>query len=357
MFRSVQRVRYPPFDHENSDPEGIPLVEVLLESESPPPPEFKIGNDKSWILEWRAENENDAGLPIITKEVTYTTLPFLMRTRNGWYIEPDPMHKIARKTIFPGVLILVVALLMHALEPALINIGFIPDLLFTPISIGPLDYPLMILIAFPVFVTPILVRVFANIKDIRRQNEYISNPLTNPEIEIGELCSEFVDLTKIKMPKGIEAKRARVQVGVAIPEREALLGAMGRKRFGQPSPGMSTELPERRISTADEHGTGVGESMPMTVGRGRLLLLEPMRVQDFGEWTKVKDLPIRMLGPSKPWPGTIYSAMIAVHWEIVIEAVRDDGTLMKWVRPITIDFPLTEIGFEDLPVRSGRSES
>ena len=33
MYRSVQRVRYPPFDHENSDPRGIPLVEVILESE------------------------------------------------------------------------------------------------------------------------------------------------------------------------------------------------------------------------------------------------------------------------------------------------------------------------------------
>ena len=357
MHKSVQRVRYPPFDHENSDPEGIPLVEVLLESETPPPPEFKIGNDKSWLLEWRPVREKDVNLPMISKEVTYTTLPFLMRTRNGWYIEPDPLHKISRKTIFPGVFTLVTALLLHALEPALINIELIPNDIFTSISIGPLDYPLMIVLAFPVFMLPILVRVLANIKDIRRQNEYIANPLPNPEIEIKNVSTEFVEISNIDLPKGIVATRARIQVGVAIPEREVLLRATGRRRIGQPPPGMSTELPERRITTADEHGTGVGESLPMTVGRGRLLHLEPMRIQDFGPWELLRDFPLKISGPPNPWPGTIYSAMIAIHWEIVIEAEKDGGLKMKWVRPITVDFPSKEIGFQDLPIRSGRSEA
>ena len=202
MYRSVQRVRYPPFDHENSDPRGIPLVEVILESENPPPPYFKLGNDDSWVLEWREESENDSSLPLITKEVTYTTLPFLMRTRNGWYIEPDPLHKIARKSIYPGVFTLVVALMLHALEPALINLEFMPEFIFTPISIGPLDYPLMLMIAFPVFIVPIILRVFANIKDIRRQNEYISNPLSNPEIKITNVNTEYiaVSYTHLTLP-------------------------------------------------------------------------------------------------------------------------------------------------------------
>ena len=357
MYRSVQRVRYPPFDHENSDPRGIPLVEVILESENPPPPYFKLGNDDSWVLEWREESENDSSLPLITKEVTYTTLPFLMRTRNGWYIEPDPLHKIARKSIYPGVFTLVVALMLHALEPALINLEFMPEFIFTPISIGPLDYPLMLMIAFPVFIVPIILRVFANIKDIRRQNEYISNPLSNPEIKITDVNTEYIEISNINLPKGVTAERARVQVGAAIPEREVILRSSGRRKIGQPPPGMSTELPDKRISTADEHGTGVGESLPMTVGRGRLLLLEPMRVQDYGPWKNIEELPMKISGPSNQWPGTIYSAMIAIHWEIVIEGVKDDGSKMKWVRPITVDFPATRTGFEILPVRSGRSES
>ena len=57
MYRSVQRVRYTPFDHENSDPKGIPLVEVILESDKAIPADFRIGNDESWLIEWRGETE------------------------------------------------------------------------------------------------------------------------------------------------------------------------------------------------------------------------------------------------------------------------------------------------------------
>ncbi len=357
MYRSVQRVRYPPFDHENSDPVEIPLVEVLLESENPPPPNLRIGNDSSWIIEWREETEGDSSLPKINTEVTTETLPFLMRTRNGWYIDPDPLHSTARKMIFPGVLVLVVALMLHALEPALISIAIIPDFIFTPVSIGPLDYPLMILIAFPIFIIPILLRVVANIMDIRRQNEYIADPLSSPEVEISNISVDGAEISKISFPEGITATRARVQVGVAVPKRDVLLEAIGRSKDGQPAPGMSTGLPERRISTADEHGTGVGESVPMPVSRGRLLLLEPMRVQDFGPWTDVVEESFILLGPSNQWPGNIYSAMIAIHWEIVIEASKSDGTRMKWVRPINIEAPNNVVSIDKLPVRSGRVES
>ncbi len=357
MYRSVQRVRYPPFDHENSDPEGIPLVEVLLESENPPPPNLRIGTDNSWIIEWREELEGDKSLPVIHTEVTTETLPFIMRTRNGWYIEPDPLHAKARKTILPGVVVLVLSLMLHALEPALIGITIIPDFIFTPFTIGPLDYPLMILIAFPVFIIPILLRVIANIMDIRRQNEYIANPLPSPGFEISNVSIDGIEISKISLPEGITATKARIQVGVAVPEREVLLRAIGRSRYGQPAPGMSTELPERRISTADEHGTGVGESVPMPVSRGRLLLLEPMRVQDFGPWIEVDNEKVILEGPSKPWPGTIYSAMIAIHWEIVIEAFKKDGTRMKWVNPIKVEAPNSRLFIDELPVRSGRTES
>tara|TARA_Y100000768_G_scaffold89197_1_gene64132 strand:+ start:977 stop:2050 length:1074 start_codon:yes stop_codon:yes gene_type:complete len=357
MYRSVQRVRYPPFDHENSDPVEIPLVEVLLESENPPPPNLRIGNDDSWIIEWREESEDDASLPVINTEVTRETLPFLMRTRNGWYIDPDPLHATARKTIFPGAIVLVVALMLHALEPALISIKLIPDLIFTPVSIGPLDYPLLILIAFPVFITPILLRVIANIMDIRRQNEYIADPLSSPVVELSNISVDGVEIGKISFPEGITATKARVQVGVAVPKRDVLLRAIGRSKYGQPAPGMSTELPERRISTADEHGTGVGESVPMPVSRGRLLLLEPMRVQDFGPWRELTKESVFLQGPSNSWPGNIYSAMIAIHWEIVIEALKDDGTRMKWVRPINIESPSNGVLIDKLPVRSGRTES
>ena len=31
----VQRIRYPPFDHANIDPNSLPITEVILESDCP----------------------------------------------------------------------------------------------------------------------------------------------------------------------------------------------------------------------------------------------------------------------------------------------------------------------------------
>jgi len=356
MHRSVQRVRYPPFEHYNTEPDKIPLVEVILESENVPPPEFKLGSENGWMVEWRKEAEGDGGMPIIRTEVTRDVLPFLMRTRNGWYIEPDPIHSLARRMIFPSVVILSISLILHALEPALIELlGGFADIIYSPIRIGPLDYPLLILVSFPVFIMPIIARIVANLRDIRRQEEYISRPIGSPQMIIGEMGPKSIEISEFAPPNGFTANRCRIQVGVAVPERRAILESANRIEAGQPAPGMSTALPERRISTADEHGTGVGESLPMTVSRGRILLLEPMRVQDSGPWVKADSGGIVLEGPKNSWPGSIYSAMIAVHWEIVVEGVTDSGMRVKWVRPLIVE-NREVVSLDELPVRSGRIE-
>ena len=97
-MESVQRIRYPPFDHTNIDPGSIPITEVILESNSQPPTPFKIGTESGWLVEWRGLTEKDLNLPRIQSVTTTATLPFLMRTRNGWYIEPDPLHAVARNS-------------------------------------------------------------------------------------------------------------------------------------------------------------------------------------------------------------------------------------------------------------------
>ena len=356
MHRSVQRVRYPPFEHYNAEPDKIPLVEVMLESENMPPPEFKLGSENSWMVEWKKEEDGSEQLPIIRTEVTKDVLPFLMRTRNGWYIEPDPIHSLARRMIFPSVVILSVSLILHALEPALIDLlGGFAEIIYSPIRIGPLDYPLLILVSFPIFILPIVARIVANLRDINRQEEYISRPLGSPQMAIGKMSPDSMEILEFMTPNRFTAERCRIQVGVAVPERRAILEATNREEGGQPAPGMSTALPERRISTADEHGTGVGESLPMTGSRGRILLLEPMRVQDSGPWCSVDSDRMVLKGPDNTWPGSIYSAMIAVHWELVIEGVTDSGLRMKWVRPIIVENS-ESVYLDDLPVRSGRIE-
>jgi len=340
------------------DPRAAPLIEVVLESENQPPPSFKIGPDDDWMVEWRGCKSDDHEMPVITCEVSHEPFPFLMRTRNGWYIEPDPLHKMARRLIRPTVILLIVALLAHSMEPGLVSLGLISESFAGSYRIGPLDYPKLLLVAFPIFMIPIVFRMIANLRDIGRQNAYIASPIESPRMTLAVNDSK-VRASRITMPIDMMAVRGRLQVGIAVPERSKVLEALQRSEGEQPSPGMSTRLPERRITSGEELGTGVGEATPMPVAHPRVLLLEPMRVHDPGDWVDLSEGGSEVLfeGPANQWPGSVYSALIAIHWEIVIEAIRDDGTKMKWVSQVIIP-PRTGLEYvPKLPVRSGRTES
>ena len=70
----------------------------------------------------------------------------------------------------------------------------------------------------------------------------------------------------------------------------------------------------------------------------------------------MKENNIQLNGPEKLWPGSIYSGLIAVHWELIIEFKAKNGTKMKWVRPIIMDNFHHKIEIKKLPVKSGRLE-
>ena len=362
MEKSVQRIRYPPFEHSDMIPNEIPVIEVILESENKPPPAFKIGDEEEWFVEWRKVNEGDKKLKLIQGQVSQETFPFLMRTRNGWYIDPDPMHYKARKMIFPAVIILISTLFMRAVTPALSGINIISPLLDTlnySIRIGELDYPLFLFVAFPIFISPMIFRMIANMRDIKRQNNLIKNPIDSPDIEI-DRGENQIEISINKTPKNLEIIRGRLQVGIAVPERKMILESQGKKEGDQTIPGMSTALPARRIASGEELGTGVGESIPMNVADRRVMMLEPMRVLEPGKWVELSDREdeekINLQGPDELWPGSIYSGLIAVHWELIIDFLKNDGTRMKWVRPIIMDDYHHKIEIKHLPVRSGRLE-
>lgn len=362
MEKSVQRIRYPPFEHSDMIPNEIPVIEVILESENKPPPAFKIGDEEEWFVEWRKVNEEDKKLKLIQGQVSQETFPFLMRTRNGWYIDPDPMHYKARKMIVPAVIILISTLFMRAVTPALSGINIISPLLDTlnySIRIGELDYPLFLSVAFPIFISPMIFRMIANMRDIKRQNNLIKNPIDSPDIEI-DRGENQIEISINKTPKNLEIIRGRLQVGIAVPERKMILESQGKKEGDQTIPGMSTALPARRIASGEELGTGVGESIPMNVADRRVMMLEPMRVLEPGKWVELSDredeVKINLQGPDELWPGSIYSGLIAVHWELIIDFLKNDGTRMKWVRPIIMDDYHHKIEIKHLPVRSGRLE-
>ena len=358
MFRSVQRLRYPPFEHTSMDPKGLPMIEVVIESEQSPPPAFSIGRDDGWNVEWRSINSDEEIIPALTCEVSREPFEFITKTRNGWYIKPDPLHSLARKTIRPAVVIIILSLLIHSLEPGLVASGIISESFAGSYRIGPLDYPKLLFFSFPIFITPILFRILANLRDIRRQNRYISDPLNDIDLS-AEVVGNDLEIMLREVSVEVMLQRARLQVGMIVPEREKMLEALNRKEGRQSAPGMSTRLPDRRIATGEELGTGVGESIPLAVVHPRLLLLEPLKVMDSGDWVDLSNTTGRVTlpGPSELWPGSIYSALIAIHWEMVIEVVRDDGTRMKWVKPVLFDDREGLEPISKMPVRSGRTEA
>ncbi|MBO77331.1 MAG: hypothetical protein CME17_07830 [Gemmatimonadetes bacterium] len=339
------------------DPQGVPMIEVVIDSEVSPPPAFSIGHDDDWKVEWRSLKTDDE-LPNLTCEVSREPFDFIMKTRNGWYIEPDPLHSLARRAIRPAVVIIILSLLIHTLEPGLVASGLLSESFAGSYRIGPLDYPKLLFFSFPVFIVPILFRIVANLRDIRRQNRYIASPIEDISLLL-HVHDNSVELMFQNIPVDVMPIRSRIQVGMIVPEREKMLEALGRDENQQSAPGMSTRLPDRRITAGEELGTGVGESIPLAISHPRLLLLEPLRVMDSGNWMDIASTSGRFTlnGPSEIWPGSIYSALIAIHWEVVVEAIRDDGTRMKWVKPILIPDREGIDPIAKLPVRSGRVES
>jgi len=340
------------------DPQGVSMIEVVLESEQKPPPAFSIGHDEDWNVEWRSLMPDEDELPSLACEISREPFEFITRTRNGWYIEPDPLHSLARKAIRPAVMIIILSLLIHSLEPGLVAIGLLSESFAGSYRIGPLDYPKLLFFSFPLFIAPIIFRIIANLRDIRRQNRYISSPLDDILTSV-EIYGNILELVLQKVPVDVMIRKARLQVGIIVPEREKMLEALGREEGRQSAPGMSTRLPDRRIAAGEELGTGVGESIPLAIEHPRLLLLEPLRVMDWGEWVDL-DTPsgrYSLSGPQQIWPGSIYSALIAIHWELVIDAVRDDGTRMKWIKPVIVHDRERLDSIPVMPVRSGRVES
>lgn len=358
MNKYIQKIRYPPFEYSHMNANKVPLIEVVIESECELDNEFKIGEEDSWYIEWsKYREESGDNLTKIECEVKKDVLPFLMKTRNGWYISPDPLHQISRKIISPTVIILILSILIHATEPGLLELGIISNSFAGSYRLGPLDYPKLLLFSFPIFLLPLFFRMIANMRDISRQNRFVKNPLKPPEIEILK-GDNNISISINNIPENVTLTKARLQVGVAVPEREKILKALGRSEGRQPAPGMSTKPPEKRISTGDEIGTGVGEATPMAVSHRRTLMLEALRVLDSGEWVKINGIEREMVltGPKECWPSSIYSSLITIHWELMIEAIKDDGTKMKWVRPVIMKSENNNIKISKLPVKSGRIE-
>jgi len=382
---SVQRIRYPPFEPSQMDPSQIPALEVVVETNHSPIPKFKIGANDDWFIEWKEFSDDYRHLPVIECQINEHPPNFIDKTRRGWYVIPDPLHSISRKLIAPTVILLIISLFIHAIEPGLVSLGIVSKSFAGSFKFGPLYYPKLLFISFPIFLLPLIFRMIANMRDLKRQRLLLSSPLTDLQV-CTKISRSGVTITTLpNMPESVSIGRARIQVGIAVPERDTLIRALERKEGGQPAPGMSTKLPEKRINTGDEIGTGVGEATPMQVPNSRVMMLEPLRASEYGKWsefsqdyfqTQKQDQNGQVTGwplelPKSQWPGSIYSPLIAVHWELVFECRawpvgdQSDGTIKTrnrlgintvWVQPLTMENADNPIVSKSLPVRSGRIE-
>ena len=357
MDRYVQSIRYPPFELEHVNPTKIPISKATIDNFGMSVTNFTIGSEDDWFVQWTGQDEQDAELLKLNCEITDSPPRFLTDTRVGWFIRPDRLHNISRKLIIPTVTLLILSLFVHAIEPGLVEQGIIGETIAGSISIGPLDYPRLLFYTFPLFILPLVFRTIANFRDFNRQKEISESPYEDPEVSIraerGAIC---IELRKKDM--SLQLIRSRVQVGVAMPERSSVLATLDRHEGGQPAPGMSTKLPEKRLASGDETGTGVGESIPMQLSSKKSVILEPLRIMEKGDWTQNIDstAEFTLNMPSDQWPGTVYSSLIAIHWEVVLEFLETNGRRIFWVLPISM--PQSEEPTQILraPVISGRAE-
>ena len=357
MRRAIQRIRYPPFELGHMEPSAVPISEIEVEVEDNVVTNFRIGSEDDWFVEWTDCKEEHSKRLQLQCEIGFKPPTFLTRTRLGWFITPDPLHNISRRLILPTVLLLIVSLFVHAIEPGLVDLELIGGVIAGSVTIGPLEYPRLLFYTFPLFLLPLLFRTIANFRDMSRQSKINAKPYQEPTFTVMEdRASPEVTITSIDSE--ISLKRSRIQVGVASPERSTVLSSLGRKKFGQPSPGMSTILPEKRVSPGDEVGSGVGESTPMQSTTKKSVILEPLRIMSHSQW--VSDIavgtPFKLIMPEGEWPGTVYSSLIAIHWEVVFEFEQIDGKRISWVSPLIIPQSDEYTEIPVAPVISGRAE-
>jgi len=357
MDKYAQSIRYPPFELEHMNPRNIPISKASIDNFDMAVTDFTIGSEDDWFVQWRGAQEEDAELLMLECEITDSPPRFLTDTRQGWFIRPDRLHNISRKLIMPTVTLLILSLFVHAIEPGLVEQGIIGETIAGSVSIGPLDYPRLLFYTFPLFILPLVFRTVANFRDFNRQKKITENPYEAPDITVN-VERGSVEIQINQKTTHLNLIRSRVQVGVAMPERSSVLATLNRQEGGQPSPGMSTKLPEKRLVSGDETGTGVGESIPMQLSSKKSVILEPLRIMERAEWTQDEDSATKftMKMPSDQWPGTVYSSLIAIHWEVVLEFLESNGRRIFWVFPIIMPQSEEPTQIHNAPVISGRAE-
>jgi len=204
------------------------------------------------------------------------------------------------------------------------------------------------------------MRMSANFSDLIKQRKFLSSPPKNPIINFHSNTTSGEDLIiKIDFPEekaNWNKKFVLWRVGVLPPRRDVLMNVLGRSEDGQPAPGLTTELPHHWSVDLDD-GTGGGEDSPMQSNdvKGGLFL-KPMRIMEQSEVVEIEQGKTTISNPPGNWPGTIFSSLIRIHWEMVIIIQRENMSDLLWVQPLKVNH--SSLYTENIAVvNSGRTET
>lgn len=356
MVSVKHRIRYPPFESAKLKAEHIPIVEYSFEIEGPVIPPFRLGKEDSWLVERVIEGEYE-------KDSNYhgDNPQIIEKQRTGWYLIPHPIHAKVRNYINGVVIILLLCLFYLFTTPIQSSLG-ITTFGTGKVRFGLLDYPILAVIIVPMMIAPIMLRVAANLGDLRRQRLFLSNAPKSPKITIEDVKSGENLVGKIVIDNPQEDwvnMKLSWRVGILPPARHKIFSALGRDKDGQPPPGLTTPLPHHWEEGLDD-GTGMGEDAPMErhdAPGG--VFLRPMRIMGLGssQSLEINGGEFELQRPDGDWPGTVYGDLLRVHWELIANIERTKGGPLLWVEPLIVSHHDQAVINEDILISDGRTES
>jgi len=373
-LHQVQHVRYPPFEAGRWLPQALPITQrkqhlgdfatkeealKLLKTLHPP---FELGTKDGWYIETSYVYGDETLEAQRTENVT-DDAPFvdlIKHQRRGWYLIPNPIHHVVRQFINTVVLVLLAALFYLFISPLFLLLGF-PVYGLETVRWGLLDYPALAVFVVPLLFAPLLVRVVANLVELQRQNRFLRSDPPRPEIILTPpvIANQPLRMTVSFNEFLSDWNHIDVfwRVGILPPSREVLLKELNRLPDRQPPPGLTTELPHHWIVGLDD-GTAGGEDAPMQMQEVKGgLFLRPMRIMATSEQQRLQDGEEVLLQPPQgPWPGSVNTDLVRVHWECILRIDRSKGGALLWVEPLKVAHADVASVLPSLPLHDGRSE-
>jgi hypothetical protein len=339
--------RHPPFDPRRLKPTELdPVVGPIDRAFGS---EFRIETTEGWFVERRGLGD------VQGESIESRPFPSVVKAqRTGWFLEPRPLHRRLRRMVDGVGIVMLLTLLYLALAPGFDALN-IPTFGTNSVRLGLLDYPLLGLIVVPLILLPLVLRLTVNVGDLRRQTNIMADERLRLEVDIDEVRSEGATRISIGGRAAEYAVYASLQCGVLAPRRHHILSALHRHPNRQPPPGMTTALEGMEPAMGD--GTGLGEESPM--GRHDWpgdVYLRPMRLAARGAWSPVAGRNVKVEAPAGPWPGTMYDALIRIHWEIIVACDHPVHGRMLHVTPVRARWPQAPIPKLTVELTDGRAE-